>query len=203
MKQLEIGLLMELFKANPGIAARFYKFVANKFSSLIRNFGKEKDEKGKTENLDLNKSFSYTESETQSERMDDTNSARELNKKDPNYILVKKFDLEPTEILIKSVECSIKEAKSLKAYGTLFITTRYLCYEASVLGMVSKEVIAYQKLKEIKIKNGKLYIYTKKKKVAFYIEEEKDALELENLITGLKDKINSEGEPIKKKNQKM
>jgi len=160
----------------------------------------KKEKEQEIKNLDVN--FA-TESETYSENMDEKRNNFTTSKiKDPNAVLIKKFDLEPGEILITTIECTIKGTNTLKSYGKLYISGRYICFAATVLGLNVKEVLPFQKIKEINSKNGKILCRTKKKKFSFYDIEKVE--EIEKLICELWNKDVSERsvEPIKKKSKK-
>jgi len=202
LKQLRIELLFELFKTNPGLASRFYKTVALKFSNLIRFFGmkqKERNEILKNDNL-LNVD-TQSESDTISEQVGDERVVFE-KKKDLNTVVMEKFELEPGDVLIKFIECSIKKNKSLKSSGKLYITINNLCIDTSVLGLNSKDVIPLFKIKEISCEDEKIVINTKTKKLAFY--DIPNIQEILNLINELWKKIMAENsgeihQPVKKK----
>jgi len=59
----------------------------------------------------------------------------------------------------------MREIKSIKSRGKIYISARYLCFEVSVLGLATKEVIPFQKMKDFKTKDDKIICVTKKKKV--------------------------------------
>eukprot|EP01130_Rhizamoeba_saxonica_P018218 TRINITY_DN9045_c0_g1_i1.p1 TRINITY_DN9045_c0_g1~~TRINITY_DN9045_c0_g1_i1.p1 ORF type:complete len:1308 (+),score=321.61 TRINITY_DN9045_c0_g1_i1:4304-8227(+) len=74
---------------------------------------------------------------------------------------LKDFNLPSDEIIIKTCRCNCLEkqpsAKSAK-YGTLYITTNYMCYRSRSLGLLRKETIEISNIKSLKKKDGVISI---------------------------------------------
>ena len=84
--------------------------------------------------------------------------------------------------MIKEVEAMAKGV--VRKYGTLYISQNYVCFEATVFGMASQEVIPMSKITSTEIKSKKeLRINLKSKKLAFVIEAGLD--EVQSLISSL------------------
>jgi len=85
LKSFNIELLMDLFNANPGLCARFYKTIAIKFSNLIRYFGNKKEQERENRRIsDISNEQIISESETGEDNI-------VSGRKDPNAVLKKKI----------------------------------------------------------------------------------------------------------------
>lgn len=88
-----------------------------------------------------------------------------------------RFDLPTNEIVIKECEATLRAV--MKKYGQLYVTRNYVCFEAQVFGMWTREVIPLSKVISVHTdpKKKELKIVMKGKKYSFGL----DGAQLEEL----------------------
>jgi CRP-like cAMP-binding protein len=174
---IEINLVFELFRNNPGLCMRFYKQMATKLSTRLRNLHKPKKDKtkGASESGDKGASDAKQTSGDAKERKE----KRKHASGDLTYC--EKFDLPQTEVVIKELDCWLKQV--MKKLGRLYISQHYICFESYVFGHHSKEVISLSKVTELSQKKGHIKIKAKGKTYTLIIDQGCD--EIYSLVTNL------------------
>lgn len=221
LRVIQIDLVFEIFKNNPGLCMRFYRQMATKLAERLRNLHNKaplpKKEDLKAESTDgpgsgPNSGTASTASSgdhaSLTERLStrnlkrismhsadlDSNSGtstprentpatdrknKDKDKKDKEKEKDKKkqvvevgfhekFDLPLTEVVIKEVRCEIKMSTSKKP-GQMYISQRYVCFDSSLFGSHTKEVVQLSKVTDIVMKKKDLKLKLKKGQVSLLI----------------------------------
>eukprot|EP01122_Echinamoeba_exundans_P008896 TRINITY_DN302_c0_g3_i1.p1 TRINITY_DN302_c0_g3~~TRINITY_DN302_c0_g3_i1.p1 ORF type:complete len:1771 (-),score=520.87 TRINITY_DN302_c0_g3_i1:72-5384(-) len=189
--QIEVNICYEILKSNPGLSMRFYKQMALKLSQRLRNLHapppqKPSEAKATKSSKAAKKSKADSAGEAGADSKDAPSAAvteNEIEEKSKDKAFTEKFDLDETEIPIKEYECMSKGV--VRKYGTMYITSHHICFEATVFGMSSQEVIKLDRLTATETKNKKeLRLAIKNKKWTFIFENGLD--EVHSLIESLR-----------------
>jgi CRP-like cAMP-binding protein len=188
--QIEVNICYEILKSNPGLSMRFYKQMALKLSQRLRNLhapSLQKPAEAKTtKSAKAKKAKAVGAAEAGADSKDAPSAAvteNEIEEKSKDKAFTEKFDLDESEIPIKEYECMSKGV--VRKYGTMYITSHHICFEATVFGMSSQEVIKLDRLTATETKNKKeLRLAIKNKKWTFIFENGLD--EVHSLIENLR-----------------
>jgi CRP-like cAMP-binding protein len=214
LRVIQIDLVFEIFKNNPGLCMRFYRQMATKLAERLRNLHNKaplpkKDElkaestdgpgssgpastassgehpslteRLSTRNLkrismhsadlDSNSGTSTprentpaTERKKDSKDKKDKEKEKDKKKQVAEVSFHEKFDLPLTEVVIKEVRCEIKMSTSKKP-GQMYISQRYVCFDSSLFGSHTKEVVQLSKVIDITMKKKDLKLKMKKNQV--------------------------------------
>lgn len=170
--QIEVHICYEILKSNPGLSMRFYKQMALKLSQRLRNLHAPPPQKlSDSKKAKKAKKASAASAGQAGEAKDAPSAAAQENEmeKSKDRAFTEKFDLDESEIPIKEYECQSKGV--VRKYGTMYITSHHICFDATVFGMSSQEVIKLDRITGTEVKNKKeLRIAVKGKKWAFSFE---------------------------------
>jgi CRP-like cAMP-binding protein len=240
LRVIQIDLVFEIFKNNPGLCMRFYRQMATKLAERLRNLHNKaplpKKEDLKAESSDgpgssgpASTASSGEHTPTLTERLStrnlkrvsmhsadlDSNSgtstprentpATERKNKDKDkkekekekdkkkqvaeVSFHEKFDLPLTEVVIKEVRCEIKMSTSKKP-GQMYISQRYVCFDSSLFGSHTKEVVQLSKVTDITMKKKDLKLKMKKNQYTFIFNASLE--EVHSLIVSLWEKAKQE-----------
>jgi len=165
-----VSLVVELFKAHPGLASRFYKLLAIKLATRLRALNEKRTVKRYSsrisESIDIIDPRGSTSPRNEEDTPSENESNQEIKKKENE--LNEKFDLPQSEVFITSVECCIR--MPMKLFGYLYIFREHICFEANVFGLNNKEVFEIKSISNITSNKGTiLNIYNEKgKKFKFF-----------------------------------
>jgi CRP-like cAMP-binding protein len=186
---IEVSILFEILKTDPALAMRFFRQLARTLANRLRSLHQTPA---------ANKQHAIADKKRRSESTGELNPLKpegedEIDNKSSNIdnSYCDKFDLPPGEVIIKEMSAGLRGV--IKKYGHLFLSQKFLCFEAHVFGMASKETIPLERISKVEIiKKKYILIQSKKSKFEFTVDnlEELHAL-LSSMCINKPDSVDS------------
>ena len=172
---IEVTILFEILKTDPALAMRFFRQLARTLANRLRSLHQTPATKA-IEKKKRSESSGELPTIKAPEGDDATN-----NKVNVDNSYCDKFDLPPGEVIIKEMTAGLRGV--IKKYGHLYLSQKFLCFEAHVFGMASKEVIPLERVSKVEIiKKKYIQVTSKKNKFEFTVD---NLDELQGLLSSM------------------
>lgn len=205
---IEVSVLLELLKTDPVLAMRFFRQLANTLANRLKSLhsgpaAPPSPSSGSLSSANAPQSNKFHEKRKRSESSGEihipppagaasaaaiaaTIAAKEEvhveedSKSQVDHDYVDKFDLPSGEVLITSMSATLRGV--MKKYAQLYLSQRYLCFEAKVF-VTSRDVIPLERVTRLElVKKKYLLVHTRKSKFEFSVD---NLEELYSLLSSL------------------
>jgi CRP-like cAMP-binding protein len=173
---IEVSILFEILKTDPALAMRFFRQLARTLANRLRSLHQTPAAKAVTtdKKKEIASSAPPASGHGASASGGSSSSTKPEGEDDIDMVLgdnsyCDKFDLPPGEVVIKEVSAGLRGV--IKKYGHLYLSQKFLCFEAHVFGMASREVIHLERVTKVElIKKKYILVQSKKSKFEFTVD---------------------------------
>ena len=195
---IEVSVLLELLKNDPVLAMRFFRQLANTLANRLKSLHSapvappSPTSTHSSANLAPLPTFKPHDKRKRSESTGDLQTPHghkdegdDDHKSQVDHDYVDKFDLPSGEVLITSMTATLKGV--MKKYAQLYLSQRYLCFEAKVF-VTTRDVVHLERVTRLElVKKKYILIQTRKSKFEFSVDNLEELYSLLTSLCGTKD----------------
>jgi CRP-like cAMP-binding protein len=155
--QLGVEFVLKICESESDLSEKLHRILALKLARRLRsiNANRSRGTSSVAAAQDAAANGRPSSAQGLSTAVASTSMPEEDEAKKADEKFVKKFGLPSTEVIIRAMDCSLKQ--KVVSHGTMFVSQAYVCYSATVFGLKKKEVLPFINITKIEnIANGKV-----------------------------------------------